>query len=124
MMWLFVACGGALGAVARYGVSHWLAVPAKVFPWSTLAVNVIGSLLMGVFYVLIVEKYYLSPQWRPFIMVGFFGAFTTYSTFALEAFLLWQQGQTTHALIYSALSLAGGILPVALGIWLTTKIVN
>ena len=124
MMWLFVACGGALGAMARYSIGHWLLVPTKVFPWGTLTVNVIGSLLMGIFYVLIIEKYYLSPQWRPFIMVGFLGAFTTYSTFALEAFLLWQQGQLVHALIYSISSLLGCIAAIVIGIWLTTKIVN
>ena len=62
MIWLFVAVGGALGAVARYGLTtYWLPVNAKAFPWGTLTANIVGSLLIGLCYVIIVEKQLLSP---------------------------------------------------------------
>lgn len=106
MQWLAVAFGGALGAMARYGVGALLfPVEGNRFPLSTLFVNVVGSLLMGVFYVLIVEKMQLTGLWRELLMIGFLGAFTTFSTFSLDALALWQNGHLALAVFYVVLSL-------------------
>ena len=104
MIWLAVALGGALGAMGRYGVSLFLPSSPGQFPWATLTVNVLGSALIGVCYVLILEKGIVSVQWRPFLMVGALGALTTFSTFSLDAILLWQQGQGVQALLYILVS--------------------
>ncbi|MBQ0719188.1 MAG: fluoride efflux transporter CrcB [Gammaproteobacteria bacterium] len=106
MQWLAVALGGALGAMGRYGVGSILfPVEGSRFPLSTLVVNVLGSLLMGVLYVVIVEKSLLSGQWRELLMIGFLGAFTTYSTFSLDALALWQNGHLALALFYVVITL-------------------
>lgn len=83
LFWLAVA--GTLGTWARFGltgaVSHWT---GGAFPWSTLAVNVIGSFLVGVFWILAEERAMIGAETRIIILVGFMGAFTTFSTFAFE----------------------------------------
>ncbi|EGG95466.1 crcB protein [gamma proteobacterium IMCC1989] len=128
MIWLAVALGGALGAISRYGLMQYLMpVEAKQFPWGTLTVNIVGSALIGLCYVLLVEKQWgdikwVAIEWRPFLMVGFLGAFTTYSTFALESFLLWQEGQTYYAISYAIASLLGCILAVTASIFIATKL--
>lgn len=101
MQWLFVALGGAFGAMARFGVSIWVyPLMGNRFPLGTVVVNIAGSLLMGVCYVLIMEKASLSPEWRSLLMIGFLGAFTTFSTFSLDALALWQNGHLSLALLY------------------------
>lgn len=117
MQWLAVASGGALGAMARFAVNGWLyPVYEHRFPLATLVINVSGSVLMGVFYVLVIERGVLAPEWRNFVMVGMLGAFTTFSTFSLEAMALWQNGHLPLALAYIVasvvLSLGGLTLAV------------
>lgn len=125
MIWLAVGLGGAFGAIARFGLTSYLfPVEAKAFPWGTLLANILGSACIGVAYFLIVEKHWLAAEWRPFLMTGFLGAFTTYSTFALESFLLWQQGQTAYAVTYAFSSLFGCLLAVTASIFLVTKLFN
>lgn len=116
MIWLAVAFGGALGAVIRYWVSLALPTVGEGFPWATLAVNVAGSALMGLFYILLVQKGIIGLQWRPFLMVGLLGALTTFSTFALDAVLLWQQGQGLQALLYVLASVITCIVAVAISL--------
>ncbi|MGS2716669.1 fluoride efflux transporter CrcB [Eionea flava] len=123
MIWLAVALGGALGALARFGVTQYIfPVHAKQFPWDTLTANIVGSFLIGVCYVLLIEKQWVAAYWRPFLMTGFLGAFTTYSTFALEAFLLWQQGSASYAVIYAFASLVGCLFAVAASIYISTQL--
>lgn len=125
MIWLAVALGGALGAMMRWALtSYLLPVGARQFPWGTLIANMLGSACIGLCYVLIVEKQWLAPEWRPFLMTGFLGAFTTYSSFALEAFLLWQQDQANYAISYATASLLGCLLAVSASIYLAAKLLN
>ncbi|MGB0458663.1 MAG: fluoride efflux transporter CrcB [Porticoccaceae bacterium] len=120
MHWISVALGGALGAVCRYWVSICLLpVTSYKFPFATLSVNVAGSLLMGVLYVLIVEKGGLPEQARNILMVGFLGAFTTFSTFSLDAISLWQNGGQLAALIYIISTVVLCLVAIIFAIWLT-----
>ncbi|MFA5632388.1 MAG: fluoride efflux transporter CrcB [Porticoccaceae bacterium] len=110
---LLVAFFGALGTLARYGLAALIQpLAGGRFPISTLLVNVLGSLIMGVLYVLILEKLWLAPEWRSFLMVGFLGAFTTFSAFSLDTLALWQNGQPLLAVAYVVASLVlclGGV---------------
>jgi fluoride exporter len=124
MNWLAVAIGGALGSVTRYGVALLLPTVAGKFPWSTFIVNLLGSFLIGVAYVVIVEKQMLSPEMRLWLMTGFLGGFTTFSSFSLETLQLWQQGQNLQALIYVISSVVCCLIAVALAVTLTQKFIG
>lgn len=123
MQWLMVAVGGALGALCRYGITQLIPPQLNGFPWATWLANVGGSLLIGVCYVLIVERGIVAEQWQPLLMVGFLGALTTFSTFALEALLLWQQGQMLTSVVYSVSSVVVCLLVAAVSINVLQKIV-
>ena len=99
-----VALGGALGALARYGVGVWFYSADQRLPWHTLAVNVFGSFLMGICFVLIMERGRIPDELRPLLMTGFLGAFTTFSAFSLETFGLLHEGHVVTALFYVLLS--------------------
>jgi len=123
MSWLAVAIGGALGAMGRYAVTlYTFPILANRFPLATLSVNILGSLLIGICYVLIIEKGVIDPEYRNLLMAGFLGAFTTFSTFALDAVTLWQNGHGQLAAIYVAVSVAACIVAVAAGIHCTLRI--
>lgn len=120
MHWLAVAIGGALGAMARYGISGWIFdSTSHKFPYATLSVNVMGSLVMGVLFVLILEKGALPPEMRSLLMIGFLGAFTTFSTFSLDALGLWQNGHLFMALIYILATVILCLIAISSSVWLT-----
>ena len=116
---LSVAVGGALGALARYWFSAWLNAGDAKLPWGTLGANVIGSFLMGVLFVLILERAKLPPELRPLLMTGFLGAFTTFSTFSLETLTLIHEGHVIAAIFYVLLSVILCIAALALAVGLT-----
>jgi len=89
------------------------------FPLGTLAVNILGSFLIGVFFVVLAEKAQLSETWRPLIVIGFLGAMTTFSTFSLDALLLFEQGHYNTALFYIVSSVALCLLAAFVGMQLT-----
>lgn len=119
MQLVAIALGGALGALMRYWVSSWLNNAEHKLPLGTLACNTLGSLLMGVCFVLIMEKSRISPEMRPLLMVGFMGAFTTFSTFSLETVAMMQEGHVMSALIYILLSVLLCISALSAGLWIT-----
>lgn len=100
MSWSLVAIavGGGAGALMRYGVSlgvhSWL---GRGFPWGTLTVNALGSFLMGLLAVFLIERLALGAEWRAAVLVGFLGSFTTFSTFSLETLNLVEQGEIMRA---------------------------
>lgn len=116
---LFVGLGGALGAMSRYGVSvaigrHWHAG----FPLATLTVNILGSLLMGLFVGFLAKT---TPDWqasaRLFVAVGVLGGFTTFSAFSLDVITLLERGNIGSAILYAGasffvpvLALLGGLM--------------
>ncbi len=114
---LAIAFGGALGAVMRFVTStgvHRLA--GRDFPYGTLTVNVLGSLLMGFLYILLIERASLSPEWRAVLLVGFLGAFTTFSTFSIETLNLVENGELMKAGLNVLLSVSFCLLAAWLGI--------
>jgi CrcB protein len=116
MILLYVALGGALGAVARYGVGGWIQDRAGFgFPWGTLVVNVLGALLIG-FALRYLEAVRLSPEVRALIIIGGLGAFTTFSTFSYETVALLEDGEWLRAGAYAVGSLALGLVAVYAGL--------
>ena len=106
--WLLVACGGATGAVLRFYISETM--PASSFPWATLSINLVGSLLLGVVASAALAQVLTESQ-ALLLGVGFLGAFTTMSTFSVETITLIEQGEWRTASVYVVLStLAGPLL--------------
>jgi CrcB protein len=100
-------------------VSIWLFNPSiHKFPYATLAVNVLGSFGMGLLFVVIVERAALPAEMRSLLMVGFLGAFTTFSTFSLDALSLWQNGQLSLALVYVLATVVLCLVAISSSIWL------
>ncbi|WP_286238398.1 fluoride efflux transporter CrcB [Neptuniibacter halophilus] len=114
-----IAIGGAAGALGRYWVSGLLNNADHRIPVGTLTCNALGSFLMGVCFVLILEKSRLSPEMRPLLMVGFMGAFTTFSTFSLETVAMLQEGHVMSAAIYILLSVLLCLVALYSGLWFT-----
>jgi CrcB protein len=115
MLILMVAMGGALGAVARYGLSGWVqGFLSTSFPLGTLVVNVLGSFLLGLCFYLL-ESSALSAEVRSMVTIGFLGAFTTFSTFSYEAIVLLEGGEWTRGGVYVGGSLLLGLAGVVLG---------
>ncbi len=118
--YLAIAFGGAAGAVSRY----WLSTTVErfngtTFPLGTFFVNIVGSFLIGVFFIILAEKLHLVDQWRPIIIIGFLGAMTTFSTFSLDALLLFQQGHYNSALFYILGSVILSLLAAFFGMQIT-----
>ena len=97
-----IALGGALGSIARHGMTvYFYQLFGRDFPYGFFIANILGSAAMGVLFVLILERGLLSEVWRSILMVGFLGAFTTFSTFSLQTIGLLQEGRLFAATIYA-----------------------
>ncbi len=115
MIWLYIAAGGAAGAVARYGLAGWVQDRTGFqFPWGTLVVNVLGSLLIGAA-LRYLEATPAAPEVRALVTVGLLGAFTTFSTFSYETVGLLEEGALARAAGYSLGSLLLGVVAVYIG---------
>jgi fluoride exporter len=114
IQYLMVAVGGALGAMARFWVYNATAIWGHKPAWATFGINVTGAFLIGMFFVLLTERGSMQPELRNLIVVGFLGAFTTYSTYSLDAWQLFEQGEPGIALLY----LLGTMLVCLLATWL------
>jgi len=110
-----IALGGALGAICRYLIVEKFFDDGK-FPFSTLLVNSIGSFLMGIFFVFLVEKNVFSTEIKDFIFIGFLSAFTTFSAFAFEVYYLAHNQNILTALLYIIASVILCVIMVLLGI--------
>lgn len=114
---VLIALGGAAGAVARYIVDTTIAQRTSgAFPWGTLAVNLSGSLLLGILFALTVERGILPASVRGPLMIGFIGAYTTFSTLMLESWRLAEDGATGLALANVIGSSVLGIVAVFVGL--------
>jgi fluoride exporter len=111
-----IAAGGALGAPARYEVAQIIHVAKDTFPWATFWTNISGSFALGFLLVLVIERFPPTRYLRPFFATGFLGAFTTFSTFAVETDLLIKDGHAVLGVTYALASLAAGLAAVWIGI--------
>jgi fluoride exporter len=115
-VYVAAALGGALGALARWGVSEALPPDAEGWPWATLLVNLTGCLVLGLLLGLVFARRNGSPWLRPFLGTGVLGGYTTYSTFAVDVVQRADAGAWSTVAGYLAASVLGGIAAAALGI--------
>jgi CrcB protein len=114
---LVIASGGAVGALFRFWVSSGVyGIFGRGFPYGTLAVNVLGSLVMGFLYVLFMERMAASAELRAGLLIGFLGAFTTFSTFSMETLNLLEQAEILKAGINILISVVACLLACWLGL--------
>ena len=124
-MILAIAAGGAIGAVARYvaaaQIGHWLGTG---FPWGILLVNIAGSFLMGVLVETMTLAWSPPPELRALLAVGVLGAFTTFSTFALDVVTVLERGQVLLAALYISASVALAVLALTGGMFLIRTVLT
>ncbi|MFN3869787.1 MAG: fluoride efflux transporter CrcB [Hyphomicrobiaceae bacterium] len=124
-MLLLVAAGGAIGASARHLVNIGMGrLLGTSFPWGTLTVNIVGSLLMGILIEMLVMRYAGSPTMRAFLGTGFLGGFTTFSAFSLDVYVLAERGDTLTALAYVAGSVVISVAALFAGVALVRAVLT
>jgi len=109
--YLWVSLGGIVGACARYFLSRFTAkMLGTSFPWGTLFINISGSFVLGLFLVYTTERVFVDPRWRLLIAIGFCGAYTTFSSYAYESMVYFQQG---NWMLFAGNVLANNVLCLA-----------
>jgi len=117
--YLFVAAGGAIGACLRFGLTSLMATLfGRGFPYGTLSVNLIGALSIGLTLGFIQQGVIGEHPWRPFIMVGILGGFTTFSSFSLDTLTLIERGDVGHAAFYVFASVGAALAGLIFGVHL------
>jgi CrcB protein len=112
---LVIAAGGALGTPARYAIEEVFAPGPGEFPRATFAINVSGAFALALFLVIAIERFPPSRYVRPFVATGILGAYTTFSTFAVEIVTLGKDGHVPMAVIYAVLSTVVGLAAARTG---------
>ena len=112
-----VGIAGAVGALARYGLEGVVSRRfPTAFPWGTFVVNVTGAFVAGLLFTLLTDRFVVAPWVRSTLMIGFLGAYTTFSTLSLETFRLLEDGAYAVGLLNSAGSLVAGLIAVYAGV--------
>lgn len=120
---VYIAAGGALGSVLRYAMSTGVQnLFGRGFPYGTLSVNLIGSFLIGLLYILVDTRMDTNVAWRMLLMVGLLGGFTTFSAFSLETLQLIQDGAAGRAVLNVLLNVCLCLIACWLGIIIARQI--
>ena len=120
--YLVVTLGAALGGLGRYVLgSAIMARYGGSFPLGTVVINITGSFLIGVLMTLLTERWHVHPNWRLFLVTGFLGGYTTFSSFEYETFLAMRSGGSRIAVANVVGSVGLGYAAVWLGAWLATR---
>jgi CrcB protein len=117
-----IALGGALGAPARYEVAQLIHVAPGSFPWATFVTNLSGAFVLGLFLTAVVRRRPASRHLRPFFAVGFLGAFTTFSTLAVETVTLVRDGDAALGVAYLVVTVVAGLLAAYVGIVIARRL--
>jgi CrcB protein len=121
--YLAIAIGGTLGCWARFAMTNLVqAIYGRDFPYATLSINLLGSLLMGFLFIETLERLTLSPAFRAGILIGVLGGYTTFSTFEMETLLLVEQGEVGKAILYVVLSVGLGFLGAFAGAYVARNL--
>jgi CrcB protein len=120
---LAIAAGGALGALLRYWTSTTIHGRfGSAFPYGTLTVNVVGSLLMGFLYIWLIDRMAAGPTLRAFLLIGLLGAFTTFSTFSVETVNLVETGHLVRALANVLISVTVCFIAAGAGVFVARQL--
>ncbi len=114
--YLIIGAGGFIGAIARYVVATWIGQKwGRTFPLGTFVINVSGSFVIGLLMTLLTERFMTNPLWRLLLVVGFLGAYTTFSTFEYETGKLFKDGELLLAGLNVVLSVFSGFVALKTG---------
>lgn len=114
--YLIIGIGGFVGAIARYAIGVWIGQKwGRSFPLGTFVINVSGSFFIGLLMSLFTERFMVNPQWRLLLVVGFLGAYTTFSTFEYETGGLIKDGEWLIALMNVIFSVVAGFVALKIG---------
>ncbi len=117
LTFLAVGLGAAIGAWLRWGLSIWLNSPADPVPYGTLAANLLGGYLVGLAVAYFAHHGEFSPELKLFLITGFMGGLTTFSTFSVEVFTLLARAQYALGFLAMAVHVAGSLAMTGLGVW-------